>query len=269
LLIIGEKINGTRKEVAAAIAARDADKIRDLARTQVEAGANYLDINAGTSPALEPEAMSWLVRTVQQEVDTPLSIDTPNPVALAAALAEVKQTPLVNSISGERERLERILPLAAEHGCPLIMLALDDTGMPKTVDDRMRVIGQLLERTDDAGIPQDRLFIDPLIMAISTGDEQGNVALETMRRVREQIPDAHITGGLSNISFGMPARSLINQAFVVLAISAGMDSAIMDPTNRDLIGMILAAESLVGKDRFCRTFNGAFRDGRIGPRTPA
>jgi 5-methyltetrahydrofolate corrinoid/iron sulfur protein methyltransferase len=265
LLIIGEKINGTRKEVAAAIAARDADKIRDLARTQVEAGANYLDINAGTSPALEPEAMSWLVRTVQQEVDTPLSIDTPNPVALAAALAEVKQTPLVNSISGERERLERILPLAAEHGCPLIMLALDDTGMPKTVDDRMRVIGQLLERTDDAGIPQDKLFIDPLIMAISTGDEQGNVALETMRRVREQIPDAHITGGLSNISFGMPIRSLINRAFVVLAIAAGMDSAIMDPTNRDMIGMILAAEALVGKDRFCRSYNRAFRDGRIGP----
>jgi len=186
LLIIGEKINGTRKEVAAAIAARDADKIRELARTQVEAGANYLDVNAGTSPDLEPEVMRWLVRTVQQEVDTPLSIDTPNPLALAAALDEATQTPLVNSISGETERLERILPQAAEHGCPLIMLALDDTGMPKTVDDRMRVIGQLLERTDDAGIPQDRLFIDPLIMAISTGDEQGNVALETMRRVREQ-----------------------------------------------------------------------------------
>lgn len=264
MLIIGEKINGTRAEVAAAIAARDEAKIRELARAQVEAGADYLDVNAGTSAGEEPEALVWLVRTVQEEVDVPLSLDTPNPAALEAALAEVRRTPLVNSISGERERLAGSLPLAAAHGCPVIALALDDTGMPKDADDRLRVIRRLLEETRRAGIPDESVYVDPLIMAISTGDEQGAIALETMRRVRAELPEAHLTGGLSNVSFGMPARGLINRAFIVLAIAAGLDVAITDPTNRDLMGTILAAEAVLGRDRFCRNYTSAFRAGRIG-----
>jgi 5-methyltetrahydrofolate--homocysteine methyltransferase len=264
MLIIGEKINGTRKEVGAAIAARDAARIRGLARAQVEAGAQYLDVNAGTAPENEPEDLVWLVRTVQEEVDVPLCLDSPNSAALRAALLETRTPPLINSISGEPYRLAESLPLAAKHGCPVLALALDDTGMPKNVDDRMRVIRHLFEETRKAGIPDASVYVDPLIIAVSTGDEQGNIVLETIRRVRAEFPEAHVTGGLSNVSFGMPARTLINRAFLVLTTAAGLDSAIMDPTDRELLGILLAAEALLGQDRFCRNYNRAFRAGRIG-----
>ncbi len=268
MLIIGEKINGTRREVAEAIATRDEGKIRELALTQVEAGSAYLDVNAGTTPEEEPDDLVWLVRTVQSATTVPLCLDSPNSVALGAALAECATTPMINSISGEGYRLKDTLPLAADNGCPVVALALDDTGMPTGVDDRLAVIRSLIEKTRGAGIPDEHVYVDPLIIAISTGDKQGRIALEVMRRTREEFPETHLTGGLSNISFGMPARSLLNRAFGVLAIAAGLDTVIADPTDRDLIGLFLAAEALLGRDRFCRAYNGAFRAGRIGPQPP-
>jgi len=264
MLIIGEKINGTRKEVAAAIAARDADRIQQLARLQVEAGAHYLDVNAGVSIAQEPGVLAWLVQIIQEAVAAPLSLDTANPAALETALGVVQRTPLINSVSGEQRRLEGVLPLAAQYGCPVILLALEDGGMPRSVDDRLRVIARLFGETRKAGIADENVYVDPLVLAIATGNEQGNVALETMRRVRAEYPAAHLTAGASNISFGMPARSLLNRAFLVLATAAGLDSVIADPCERDLVGMILAAEALVGKDRFCRRYTSACRARKIG-----
>jgi cobalamin-dependent methionine synthase I len=265
MLIIGEKINGSRAEVADAIASRDEDKIRELARAQAEAGADYLDVNAGNEVAeKEPDSLLWLASVVQDEVDVPLCLDTANPAALQAVLPAVTKTPIINSISAERGRLNGMLPLAAEHRCPVIALALSDNGMPKGVDDRMEVIRSLRQATSEAGLSDDQLFIDPLIIAIATGDQQGTIALETIRRIRSEFPDAHITGGLSNISFGLPARGLMNRAFMVLAIEAGLDCAITDPTNTDLLGIILAAEVVLGRDRFCRRFTKAYRAGRLG-----
>lgn len=264
MLIIGEKINGTRKEVREAVTTRDAEFICALARTQVEGGAGVLDINAGTSPDREPEDLIWLARTVQGAVDVPLCLDSANPKALGAAIAVVEQTPMINSISGEPSRLEHILPLVAGHGCSVIALALDDQGIPKGVDGRMAVIGRLFDETRRIGVTDDKVYVDPLVMAIATDNQSGAAALETMRQVREQFPQAHLTAGLSNASFGLPARTLVNQAFLTLGVAAGLDSAIMDPTDRPLFSALLAAEVVLGHDRHCLTYNRAYRAGKIG-----
>jgi 5-methyltetrahydrofolate--homocysteine methyltransferase len=264
MIIIGEKINGTRKEVAAAISKRDTQLIQRLAVEQVEAGAHYLDVNAGTRSESEAEDLQWLAQTVQTAVEVPLCLDSPNASTLQAAIGIVEQQPMVNSISGETGRFEKILPLVAEHRCPVIMLALDDNGIPKSVDDRMAIIDRLVGATREYGVDDGLLYIDPLIMAISTSDDAGPMSLEAMRRVRERYPDAHLTGGLSNISYGAPMRTIINQAFLVLALEAGMDSAIMDPCTPGIVPMLLAAEAVLGRDRFCHQYNQAFRAGKLG-----
>jgi len=263
MLIIGEKINGTRKQVGTAIRERDAALIEQLAREQVEAGADYLDVNAGTGSEREAEDLVWLVQTVQKTVAVPLCLDSPNAATLKMAIKAVDQLPMINSISGEPERLEHVLPLVAEHQCPVIVLALDDSGIPKTVDDRMDIIDRLVNVTRESGIADDKLYIDPLIMAVSTADDAGIVACETMRRVRKQYPDVHLTGGLSNMSYGSPARKYLNQAFLVLALDAGMDSAIMDPSSPGIAPLLFAAEAVLGRDRFCNKYNRAYRAGKL------
>ena len=263
MIIIGEKINGTRKQVGTAVKERDTALIEALAHEQVEAGADYLDINAGTGSEREADDMIWLVRTVQKCVDVPLCLDSPNAATLKLAIKAVEQQPMINSISGEPDRLEHVLPLVAEHQCPVIVLALDDNGIPKTVDDRLNIIDRLVSATRDSGITDDKLYIDPLIMAISTGDDAGLIACETMRRVRRDYPQAHLTGGLSNMSFGSPARKYLNQAFLVLALEAGMDSAIMDPSSAGIAPLLFAAEAVLGRDRFCNKYNRAYRSGKL------
>jgi len=263
MLIIGEKINGTLKKTAAAVAERNAAFVQDLACRQAQAGAHYLDVNAGTAAGREPEDLAWLVETVQAVADLPLCLDSANPVALRAGMARVKQTPMVNSISGEAGRLEGILPLAAERGCPVIALLLDDAGIPADVDGRLKVGRALLARTRAAGVPDERVYVDPLAMAVSTRTEGAMIALETMRVLRGEYPQVKFSIGLSNISFGLPARSLINQAFLAQALAAGLDAAIIDPLDAGLTNMLYASELILGRDRFCRSYTKAFKAGRI------
>ncbi|MGO9572686.1 MAG: dihydropteroate synthase [Desulfomonilaceae bacterium] len=267
MIIIGEKINGTRKQVAYAIQQRDADFIRELAERQFESGASYLDINAGTLPEREPEDMVWLVGVVQEAVpDGTLCLDSANHKALRAGIEKAAKAPMLNSLSGEQSRVDGVLPLACEFQTELIVLALDDKGIPKTSEGRLDIVRRLVEMTRKGGLPDEKLYIDPLVMAISTGTENGNITLETCRKLLEEFPKVHLTCGLSNISFGMPLRPMLNQAFMVLAIQAGMDSAIINPEERELRGIMMAAETLVGKDRHCMNFNRAFRAGKIGPK---
>jgi 5-methyltetrahydrofolate corrinoid/iron sulfur protein methyltransferase len=158
MLIIGEKLNGTLKKTAAAVAARDAAFVQDLARRQVEAGANYLDVNAGTGAGQEAADLAWLVDTVQSAVDVPLCLDSPNPAALKAGLERVRQTPMVNSISGEATRLDGILPLVAQMGSPVIALLLDDGGIPANVESRLAIGRRILGRTRQAGVPDEKVY---------------------------------------------------------------------------------------------------------------
>lgn len=259
--IIGEKINGTRKRVARAIAERDIDFIKRLAVRQADAGSTWLDINAGTHPDQEPEDFIWLIEAIQTEVDTPLCLDSANPKALEIAIGAVDKTPMINSISAEPERLEKILPLVAKHDCDVIALAMDDKKIPETYEKRMEVIEVILVATRAAGVPDNKVYIDPLAMTIATANQSAVMACETISRVKVKNPEVHFTMGLSNISFGLPARKQINSTFLTLAMHAGLDSAILDPLDRELQAAILTTELLLGKDKHCLNYVRASREG--------
>jgi cobalamin-dependent methionine synthase I len=259
--IIGEKINGTRKRVAQAIEMRDSAFIQDLAVQQAEAGVSWLDVNAGTRQSREADDLVWLIETIQPVVDVPLCLDTANPQALETAIRVVEQTPMINSISGEPQRLKGILPLVAEYGCPTIALAMDDSGIPKTRDGRKEVVRKLMEAARAQDVPDDHMFIDPLAMTLATNTDSAKITLETMHAIREEFPDVHLTIGLSNISFGLPARSYINRVFLILALAAGLDTAILDPLDRELRAALVAARLVLGNDRHCLDYTRAYRTG--------
>lgn len=259
--IIGEKINGTRKRVAQAIAERDAGFIRDLAQKQAEAGAAWLDVNAGTHPAQEADDLIWLIETIQAVVKTPLCLDSANPKALQTAIQAVNQTPMINSISGEPDRLAYVLPLAAEHGCQVIALAMDDRKIPETAEARMAVIHKILTATRAAGVPDSHIYVDPLAMTIGTKTDSAVIFIETLKLAHQVYPEVHFTAGLSNISFGLPARSFVNRAFLTLAVAAGLDSAILDPMDKELQAALLAANLVLGRDKHCLTYTRAYRAG--------
>ena len=259
--IIGEKINGTRKRVAKAIAERDAEFIKDLALKQAAAGATWLDVNAGTHPDQEPDDLVWLIENIQTVVETSLSLDSATPNALRVAVNAVNKTPMINSISGEPERLANILPIVAEHGSPVIALAMDAKKIPETAEKRFEVIEKIITEAHALNIPDSNLYIDPLAMTISTDTQSAMIALEVMRQVRQKYPETHLTIGLSNISFGLPARSFVNRYFLALAMQAGLDTAILDPLDREIQAAILATELVLGRDNHCLNYIRASRKG--------
>ncbi len=261
LKIIGEKINGTRKRVKQAIEERDAAFIQNLAKEQASAGADWLDANAGTAPQREPDDLIWLVENIQAAVETPICLDSANPKALETAIKAVNKTPMINSISMEPNRLEGVLPIVAANKCPAVALAMDEKGIPKTKEERIAIIGRMLDKTRALGIPDGNLYFDPLAMTIATGNENGLIFFDTIREIRKQFPDVHMTCGLSNISFGMPARSFINRVFLAYSMQAGLDCAICDPNNQDIKTTMLAADLLLGQDKHCLKFTRAFRAG--------
>jgi 5-methyltetrahydrofolate corrinoid/iron sulfur protein methyltransferase len=264
VIIIGEKINGTRKEVGHAIRARDEKKIQALAKIQTDAGCDFLDVNAGTPSDREPEDMVWLVETIQAVYETPLCLDSANPKALRAGLEQVKTPAMINSVNGEQSRIDGILPLACEFRTNLILLPIDQTGIPKTSDGRMIIIEKMVNLAKAGGMPEDRLFIDPLATAISTGTDGALMTFDTIQKIRKMYPNAHITIGLSNISYGMPLRPIINQSFLSMVVLSGLDSAIINPNDRQLRGTMLAAEMLVNRDKSCQMFGQAFSSDAIG-----
>ena len=266
MIIIGEKINGTRKEIATAIEKRDSRFIKRLAREQIEAGADYLDLNAGTHPDKEPADMAWLVTTVQEELpQVKLCLDSANPKALSAGIEIAQRLPMLNSLSGEKDRVAGVLPLACKYKTELVVLALDDEGIPATPEKRLEIVRRLAGMATDGGLGENMLYIDPLVTTIATDNQSGRIAFTAIRQIRAEFPQAHITCGLSNISFGQPARSIINQAFAALAIGAGMDCAILDPCEKGLRNSIYSAELVTGQDPDCLRYNRAFRGGLIGP----
>ena len=264
MIIIGEKINSTLKAIRPAIENYDAEAVADLAKRQYEAGADFIDINAGMFVEDEPERLAWLAKTVQDAVGAPLTIDSPSSEAIRKAL-EANKNPkvMINSITDEPQRFNEIVPLVVEYKANVVALCMDETGMPETVEDRVSIAERLVEKLTKEGVPIGNIFIDPLVRPISTGSHYGNVAIETIREVKKEFPDVHIACGLSNVSFSLPARKLINQAFLVAAIGAGMDGAIIDPMDKKLMSMIYASEALFGKDNYCKNYLQKFRSGEI------
>ena len=265
MIIIGEKINGSIPSVKEAIETRDAAFIADRAVKQSEAGANFIDVCASTAPEIEIETLKWLMEVVQDATDTPLCIDSPNPRVIEAVFKYANKPGLINSISEEGDKCEVLLPLMEGNTWEVVGLTCDDRGIPTDVETKVAITKIMVEKAAQYGITPDRIHIDPCVMALSTENNSLLNFVQEIKEIKELYPTIHVTGAISNISFGLPVRSLLNKTGMAFAIQAGMDSAVMDPLNRDMMGTIIATYALLGKDRHCRKYSKAFRAGQIGP----
>ncbi|GBD43024.1 5-methyltetrahydrofolate:corrinoid/iron-sulfur protein co-methyltransferase [bacterium HR40] len=259
-VIIGERINPTgRKKLAAEMAAGDFSTVARDAIAQVEAGAHMLDVNAGIPLADEPAILAKTVELVQSLVDVPLSIDSSIVAALEAGLQVYKGKALVNSVTGEEERLEAVLPLVKKYGAAVIAISNDETGISEDPDVRFAVAKKIVERAEDHGIPRCDVIVDPLVMPIGAMGQAGRAAFRLIRRLREELK-VNTTCGASNISFGLPNRHGLNAHFLSMAIACGMTSAIMNPLHQEEMTAVLAADVLMGQDPNCLTWLNRFRE---------
>jgi len=261
--VIGERINTSRKLVQAAVAERDAAYIINDVTKQQEAGANFIDVNAGARIGHESEDMKWLLDTIQPIATVPLTLDSPDPAVLEMAFQMVEKTPMINSISLEKDRFNAMMPFLKGKECKVIALCMDDSGMPDSAKDILARATTLVEELNKIGIPTNAIYIDPLVQPISTDSNKGMMNLDAVRAIKAKYPEVHITGGLSNISYGLPQRKIINRTFVALMMDAGMDSAIIDPLDVKIMATIKTADMLIGNDQFCGNYLKCVRAGTI------
>lgn len=264
MIIIGEKINGAIPSVAEAIAGKDAQFIKGLARTQSDAGAHFIDVCASTDVSVEQKTMAWLIEQVQASTDTPIAVDSPDANVCARCIELCNKPGLVNSVSMEGDKIDIVFPAIADTEWGCVALLCDDTGIPKGYEKRMEVFDATMKKAEEFKISPSRLHIDPLVEILCTSEDGINTVLKVIREIKKQYPDIHITGGASNISFNLPARKFINQAFLVLAMSAGMDSAIINPLHKHMMGLIYATEALKGNDEYCIEYINGYREGLFG-----
>jgi 5-methyltetrahydrofolate--homocysteine methyltransferase len=263
MIIIGELINSTRKAIADAIKAGDRAAIQKIAKDQAEAGAHYIDVNAGSFQDREIEYLTWLVEVVQEVVELPCCLDSPKPAALEAAMKVHKGTPLINSISLEKERREKLLPILTGKDLKVAALCTSDSGMPRSVDDRIRIADELIHLLLDHQIKLENIYVDPLVQPVATDQTFGREFLESVEQIMSRYPGIHTICGLSNISFGLPLRKFLNRTFMAMAIVKGLDTAILDPLDKAMMATVLAAEALVGRDKYCMNFIKSYRSGRL------
>jgi 5-methyltetrahydrofolate--homocysteine methyltransferase len=263
MVIVGEKINTSRKSVEEAVRKRDATFIVKVAREQAEAGANYIDVNAGTFLEQEVDYLCWLVETVQSEVALPLSLDSPNPKALSEAMKRHKGEPMINSISLEEERFKSLLPVITSQPCRVVALCMARTSMPTTTEERVQVGSELVEKLTGEGFPLEKIYVDPLVQPVSVDTRMGISILGAIYKIMNGFPGVNTICGLSNISFGLPARGLINRNFLALCLAYGLSAAILDPTDKQLMATLLTVEMLLGQDEYCGDFIDAYQNGRI------
>ncbi len=258
--IIGERINPTgRKSLAGQMVVGDYQQVEAEALAQVAAGAHMLDINAGIPLADEPKILAECIQLVQSVTDVPLSIDSSIVAALESGLAVYQGKALVNSVTGEEERLETVLPLVKKHGAAVVAICNDETGISEDPDVRFEVARKIVERAADWGIGREDIVVDPLVMPIGAMRSAGKSAFDLVRRLKEELR-VNSTCGASNISFGLPNRHALNGAYLSMAITAGLTSAILNPLHQEEIHAIMAADVLLGRDKDCRRWLDQFRD---------
>lgn len=260
MLIVGELINASRKQIAAAIQAQDAEAVQEIAKNEHEAGADYIDVNAGVFVGQEADYLQWLVKTVQQVVDAPCCIDSPDPKAIENALIHHKGTAMLNSISLEKERFERLLPIVSGTELKIVALCMSDEGMPETCIERVKIADKLINDLVRNNIPISNIYVDPLVQPISTKNNFGLEFLNAIEAIMTKFPGVHTICGLSNISYGLPMRKVLNRNFAVMAIAKGLDSLIINPLDKQMMSNIIAAETLAGRDDYCVKYLKAYRD---------
>ncbi len=259
-VLIGERINpsgGKRARLTKALVERDAAYLQREALSQLEAGADILDVNVQAADVYdEPETLAWAIETVQAVADAPVSIDTNNPEALKLALQVAKGRGLINSVTGEQKSLARVLPLAAEHGLGIIALALDDNGIPPTVEGRFQAIEKIVKRAGEYGMGPESILADTITLAVGADSRAASVTLGAMHRVRQEL-GLNLTAGASNVSFGLPRRALINEVYLSMAIAVGLNCPIVDAAK--VRHIILTADLLAGRDEYATRFLDDYR----------
>ncbi len=265
MIIVGEKINGSIPVMAEAIANRDTEFIKNRAKAQAEAGATFIDCCASVHDG-EVETLKWMIDCIQEVTDLPISLDSPSADVIAEVFPYCKKPGLINSVSGEGDKVDKIFPLIADTKWEVICLLSDDTGIPKSAADRLKVFDYIMAKAKEYNIKPSRLHIDPLVEMLCTSEDGIAMNVEVISTIRKQYPDIHIIAAVSNISFNLPVRKMVNLGFTVLAMNAGLDSAILDPTNRDMMGVIYATEALLGLDDYCMEYISAYREGIFGPK---
>jgi 5-methyltetrahydrofolate--homocysteine methyltransferase len=250
-VIIGERINPTgRKKLAEEMAAGNYDTVIADAIGQVEAGAQMLDVNAGIPLADEPAILAEAIQLVQEVTDVPLSIDSSIVAALDAGLSVYQGKALVNSVTGEEDRLESVLPLVAKYGAAVVAITNDESGISEDPDVRFEVARRIVSRAADHGIPKEDIVVDPLVMPIGAMGDAGRQVFRILRRLREEL-GVNSTCGASNVSFGLPNRTALNAAFLPMAIASGLTSAITSPLHPEMLHAVKAADVLMGNDGHC------------------
>jgi cobalamin-dependent methionine synthase I len=267
MLVIGEKINASIKPVAEAIVARDKEFIENLARSQADAGADFIDVNAGTGQGTieqQIEGMEWLIDVVQNATDKPLTIDSDVPEMIKAALKKYSgEKVMINSISAEPDRLNMVESLSTGQNVLLVALAMGDAGIPDNVEQRLDACKTIMDHVTRMGMKEEQILFDPLVLPISVDPEQGLVTLRTIEQIKKQYPAARTVMGLSNVSYGLPSRGLVNRGFLLMASYAGLDAAIIDPLDAKAMSMIKVADMLNGKDPYCKSYIRSYRKGVI------
>lgn len=257
MLIVGELINASRAEVKEAIDNKDGVRIKGLVASQVNAGADYLDLNVarGVSHSDEVRDMEWLVNLTQEASDIPVMIDSANCEVVAAGLRAYKgKEVIINSIDATLKRLDTVLPLIHRYEAKLVALAMGESGIPEDTSGRIKEVEKVVTRLDKEKIGLDRAFFDPIVLPLSTSSSNGRIALETLTAIKTNFPASRTIIGLSNISYGLPCRALINRAYLVMAVYEGVDAAILDPTDRQLIYLAKAAQAAAGYDPRLRKY---------------
>jgi 5-methyltetrahydrofolate--homocysteine methyltransferase len=258
-VMIGERINPTRrKKLAATMAEGDFSIVKEDAVTQMKAGAQVLDINAGIPGADEPALLRGATLAVMEVVDIPLCFDSANPDALAAALAVYPGKALINSTTAEDKMMDMVFPIAKQYGAAVIGVITDNKGVPATPADRLRVAANLIKRAADYGLPPEDIIIDPLALTVSADHTAGRVTLDSIRLIQQEL-GVNMNLGASNVSFGLPDRKIVNVAYLALAISRGLTTAITDPTVPEIQTTLLACDLLMGRDEYSMRWIKAFR----------
>lgn len=260
MIMIGERINASRSPIRHAIEKRDGKFIQEEAKAQAGAGCQFLDLNCGLSHDKEINDMEWLVETVQAAVDTPLCIDSPNPKAVIKGVLICRSKALVNSITAQKDRYRDILPVALEKKSGIVALTIDEGKMPEDSDGRVRIAEKIYKILKSEGVDDGDIYFDPLIRPISSEPRQAREVIRAIPKIKA-LGGVKVVCGLSNISFGLPKRSIINSTFLAIAIFAGMDAALIDPLDKRVMASIGAAEAILGADRYCMNYIQGHRKG--------
>jgi 5-methyltetrahydrofolate corrinoid/iron sulfur protein methyltransferase len=274
VIIVGERLNSSRSSVLAALSRRDEEFLVGQARAQEQAGARFIDLNCAALLENEAEALEWAVPLLQSNIKVPLSIDSPNTEAMGRALRVHQGRALLNSLSGEEARLRALLPLIKEHRPRVIVLCLDDEGLRREAEAVFDLAARLSERLIREGVDPDDLFLDPLVHPVGVAAEAPGVFLRALGLIKKRLPGLKTIAGLSNVSFGLPDRKLVNRTFLTLALAEGLDAAILDPLDPDLADSLVTAEALLGRDpslkaylRHARARKAGLARNRTGPDT--